>query len=1120
MKKFFYPAIFVLLAASFLMAKYSLADAPAGNNWFQLFTNVITGGDNTGDGGGGSNTDFYNYYYVGQSFSPTIGIKSDHTNAANIWIDYDSTIVSSSNLNTGTYFPYWSGQKIVSVSGNTYRVMSTGYQTSGNASGQGTFGSVTFNALKPSAFNYGTSTPATLLINTGVFGATTESNIAYLGNDILDSKEDFNFHVWADTKKPYGLNPSPANGSGGELIDGNYTFDLRDSKNGEGDNSGVGTGVNTAAPPGSITFNDGGGAVSYLSYTGYFCSGIWGSNLCNTTINPPSPLGIPGDARNWKYNTTYTAIISGYQDFASAHQDQLGDTNGPNTMNAKTWTFTTEADTVPPRVVAESPVRGSSGNSVSTNVSVDLNDKKFYPGNISGTGVDPTTCRINISSPSFSLTTYQQGSAGVTVVPIDYGYRYIIDPATDFAQNEVVSVSVYSCQDLAGNTMVTDNYTFSTADTDPPFVTDEAPENNSSTLANTSISFHLKDTGTGVNLANTVVYINGSYYTNAGGAGAVTTNGTRITYATSSNFNGGNYPGDPTVVSGLSNDYTFNIKPQANFTDGQAIPVIIYSRDVAGNLMERVVYAPVVQGGSCTSGSGYCGANTTWDSGLLQCVAGTGASFCGPNSNWDSVTSKCVGTGGGVCITSSGGGVSPILSISNAIAVPAGENAILVTWYSSLPGTSRVVYDTVSPADFGSAPNYNYANSTAVQDDNSMYHSVIVRGLKTNQVYYLSPVTKAGGNEVHGEALSMTTETKICQTAATTTCPAAQVKTVTRTVTRTIYLPATSSNNNVPPPITTITTSTEETTTSPVQTPVVSTTTAAGYANNCLHAAVDSRLVIPIGALSFIIGMLILRILQLSKILVKAATTTATTALPLNTATATAATGVGDKHRRTNRWLVIVAILIALFAIAYFNYLTNLLNFPKLALSFPGKNAIAYSLDGRLVDPLTLAPVGNVDVTTGNTSVHVSNSGQFRFSQINPAAGINITDPLLTRTINYSPDSPTQSELYFNVSLYNRLIEAVNYESMGRVADLYYMLPDSIKSAVSLGNFANNAHTVFNQSNLNDQSLVVKATHIINQWSDNPYNKEFNRVLQVAIEANGQQDNYYFTLDGNWNLIK
>ena len=743
----FFGFCLVILGLFFYFSA-SLAAEPTTGNWFQLLASPYTGGDDSGDGGGGGVGD-YNYFYVGQTFTANIQVKSENTNAANIWIDYDATLLTASNQTTGTYFSSWSGQTIAAG-----RVKSTGFRLTGLSSGTSTdagFGSVDFTALKPTAAGYGTGAADTLDINIGVVGATTESNISYLGNDILQEAEDFNYHIWADTKAPYAKSPSPANGASGVTVESDFTFELRDSKNGTGDDTGVGTGVNTAMPHGAIAVSNHTATSSYAGYASFSCSGTWGANLCNTTLSPASPSAIAGDNRRWQYATEYIVQLSGFRDYASASQDQLGDANGPNVLATTTFSFTTEADTTKPAAANKTPDSGDTGVSVSANIVFDILDKKA--ANVSGSGVDAATCAITVQSLTFASTTYQQGSAEVTVAAIDYGYRFTINPATNFSQNDTVTVNIHDCQDTAAtpNIMVTDIYTFTTADSDAPYVEDLTPVNDATIATDGTVAFHLKDAGAGSSLASTVVYVNGTYYTAAGGAGTISINGKNIAYVASA---------FAVTATSTVNDYAITVTPAVSFTAGEAVPVIIFAQDTSGNVMDYGVYAYVVAGGTGGSGSSYCGANTSWDA----------------------VLAKCVGTGGGSCSVADGGGTTNTVVIyaQNALATQINASSVLITWYSNLPGTSRVVYGPASPAAAGTAPNYNYPFSTPEINADSVYHTVVVSGLKAGQVYYFRPVTKAYGNELRGPELTMaprfgadTCPTLTCPQTACPVCPPA-----------------------------------------------------------------------------------------------------------------------------------------------------------------------------------------------------------------------------------------------------------------------------------------------------------------------------------------------------------
>ena len=431
------------------------AAAPQGNDWFEIHADPFTGKDDSGDGGTGNPAD-YNYFYVGQTFTANTSIKSNGATAANMWVDFDPTLAQPSNLASGAYFNNSRGLTI-----DNGRLKATGYNfPAANSSGLGSFASFKMSLQKPSAANYGTGASALLDFNTGAIGQTTESNIALNGQDLLDDAKDFRFHVWADTKKPYALNPQPANAATNIPVTSAFAFQLRDSLRGEGDNTGVGTGVNMSSAQATITANDGTGPVNLKANVTYTCSGLWGSTICDVTANPPTITAFAGDTRKWKYGTPYTISISDYEDLASTNQSQLGDANGPNRMDPKAFTFTTEADTVSPQLSNLLPASGSVDIPMNTLVSFDVSDRKVYPAGMSGSGMKEGACRISIASPSFGSKTYKRGDPEVTATNQDYGTHFIVDPVADFASNETVTVRIYDCADLANNKIQEIPYTF------------------------------------------------------------------------------------------------------------------------------------------------------------------------------------------------------------------------------------------------------------------------------------------------------------------------------------------------------------------------------------------------------------------------------------------------------------------------------------------------------------------------------------------------------------------------------------------------------------------------------------------------------------------------------------
>ena len=422
------------------------AAASQGNNWFEIHSDPFTGKDDSGDGGTGNPADF-NYYYVGQTFTANTAIKSTGTNASNMWVDFDPTLIQPSNLTAGSYFNNSAGLSI-----NNGRIKTTGYNfPNANSSGIGNFATFKVALTKPSAANYGTGTPAVLDFITGTLGKSTESNIAQNGTDLLSDAKDFRFHVWADTKKPYASAFQPANSSLNVPVTSTLAFQLRDSLRGEGNDSGVGTGVNMNSSQALISATDIAGTVNLKPNSLYTCSGIWGSNVCDITVNPPAITTFVGDTRKWKYATPYTINISNYEDLASPNQSQLGDANGPNRMDPKTFTFTTEADVVPPQILNPLPAPDSIDVPMNALISFDVEDRYTYPSGMSGAGVSLASCQVEISSKPFGDKTYKTGDPEVTSTPKDYGFHYSVDPVADFGSNETVTVRIFNCADLPGN---------------------------------------------------------------------------------------------------------------------------------------------------------------------------------------------------------------------------------------------------------------------------------------------------------------------------------------------------------------------------------------------------------------------------------------------------------------------------------------------------------------------------------------------------------------------------------------------------------------------------------------------------------------------------------------------
>ena len=94
------------------------------------------------------------------------------------------------------------------------------------------------------------------------------------------------------------------------------------------------------------------------------------------------------------------------------------------------------------------------------------------------------------------------------------------------------------------------------------------------------------------------------------------------------------------------------------------------------------------------------------------------------------------------------------------------DNTVIITWITDKPSTSRVVYGTSRMGDLASGadydltypndPRYNYDFSTPDVQGLRTYHSVTIKGLKPNTIYYFRTVSKASPTSVSKEIVART----------------------------------------------------------------------------------------------------------------------------------------------------------------------------------------------------------------------------------------------------------------------------------------------------------------------------------------------------------------------------
>ena len=106
-----------------------------------------------------------------------------------------------------------------------------------------------------------------------------------------------------------------------------------------------------------------------------------------------------------------------------------------------------------------------------------------------------------------------------------------------------------------------------------------------------------------------------------------------------------------------------------------------------------------------------------------------------------------------------GGGVTIYgLHIFNEKSQTPSSDTVTVTWFTNIPATSRVIYDTISHPVLGNPPNYGYAFSTDEDPTKVTFHSMTIEGLIPGTTYYWRAVSHTSPKEVLGDELTFTTK--------------------------------------------------------------------------------------------------------------------------------------------------------------------------------------------------------------------------------------------------------------------------------------------------------------------------------------------------------------------------
>jgi len=228
------------------------------------------------------------------------------------------------------------------------------------------------------------------------------------------------------------------------------------------------------------------------------------------------------------------------QDETSENIDETWISNVPSSPNAAY--SSTIADLNPPYTDGHNPAKEATEVAINTKISVQIRD------DISG--VDQSSIVMTVNNKFVTPV--------ITGSNTDLTLTY--NPPTNFDYNQTIYVRI-NASDLAGNSMSTDSYSFSTlADLDPPFTDNADPANGAIEVPiNSNITIYIKDAISGIDQASIAMKVNGATVT-------------------------------PTIT-GSTEEYKLTYDPSNDFQYNQTITVSIDATDNIGNQMITEIYS-------------------------------------------------------------------------------------------------------------------------------------------------------------------------------------------------------------------------------------------------------------------------------------------------------------------------------------------------------------------------------------------------------------------------------------------------------------------------------------------------------------------------------------------------
>ncbi len=406
---------------------------------------------------------------------------------------------------------------------------------SGTSKSLSTSGCTTTNSNRTSSCNITMSSVGTLSYYTWYVVAATGSDLASPTTN--SASQAWWFRTEDDTDAPYLGSLSPASSATGVAVGSNIVFHVKDYKGQAGVTPGLGVDISTV----QVTVTPAGGSPIVYNYSSSQFGYTGTSADYTVTINPTS---------DFSQNTVVSVAVN------------ASDSNprSANVMSTSTYSFRT-ADSSAPTFSGFSPAQSATGVAPDANVVFHILD--------TGTGVDLTNTTVTVAGTSYTKT----GSPSYSYTGTAADYTITVNPSGNFTGGQVVTVSI-STRDLDSNTATTSySFTVRNACTTCSVDTEDPARFTTSATLDATISFHVKDTGSGIRQSSIKATLTGT-------GSAFTATPLVLTGASAL-----------VSITGTAADYTVTITLPAAIQQNKTYSILIEATDTDSVPMDDVAYS-------------------------------------------------------------------------------------------------------------------------------------------------------------------------------------------------------------------------------------------------------------------------------------------------------------------------------------------------------------------------------------------------------------------------------------------------------------------------------------------------------------------------------------------------